>query len=136
VIHVDRHPSRRQLAVFGLLWLVFFGVLGIMSWRDSGINGRVVAFWVLAVLIPSAGLFHTEIIRRIYLLAAYAVFPVGWTVSLIVLMVIYYLILTPVGLVLRLTGYDPMRRRFDRAAQTYWLQRKPDNDIDRYFKQF
>jgi hypothetical protein len=136
VIHVDRHPSRRQLVVFGLLWLAFFSVLGIMSWRESGMNGGAITFGTLAVLIPSAGLLHPEILRRTYLLAAYAAFPIGWTVSLIVLIGIYYFILTPVGLVLRLTGYDPMQRRFDRAAKTYWLPRKPDDDTKRYFKQF
>jgi hypothetical protein len=48
----------------------------------------------------------------------------------------YYLLLTPVGLVFRLIGRDPLRRRFDRNATTYWIARRPPETSDRYFHQF
>ena len=50
--------------------------------------------------------------------------------------VIYYIVLTPIGLFLRLTGYDPMQRRFDRAAKTYWTPREQEEKTKRYFQQF
>jgi hypothetical protein len=33
-------------------------------------------------------------------------------------------------------GYDPMERRFDRAATTYWVERERNVDAARYFRQF
>jgi hypothetical protein len=58
-------------------------------------------------------------------------------VSHVVLAIVYYLVVTPIGLVMRLVGYDAMKRRFDGEATTYWVHR-PDNaaDAKSYFRQF
>ena len=49
---------------------------------------------------------------------------------------IYYLVLTPVGLLLRIRGYDPLNRKFQPRADTYWVERETSVDTDRYFRQF
>ncbi|NIL96737.1 MAG: hypothetical protein GTO62_06250, partial [Planctomycetales bacterium] len=66
----------------------------------------------------------------------YAVMPIGWVISHLLLTGIYLLIITPIGLVMRLVGYDPMQRRFDRSAKTYWITRQPTEDLKQYFKQY
>ena len=75
-------------------------------------------------------------LRIVFLLASYATFPIGFVVSYVILAVVYYLVLTPIGLVLRLTGYDPMQRRFDRNAKTYWTPREQEESTEQYFRQF
>jgi hypothetical protein len=62
--------------------------------------------------------------------------PMGWVVSHVVLAIVYYGVLTPVGLVMRLAGRDPMQRRFDKRAASYWVERKDHGDPGRYFRQF
>jgi hypothetical protein len=37
---------------------------------------------------------------------------------------------------MRLFGYDPMHRRFDPAAETYWAKRDEEATVERYFRQF
>jgi len=49
---------------------------------------------------------------------------------------VYYGVLTPIALLLRLRGHDPMRRRFDPDAKTYWQPHKPPTDRSRYFKRY
>jgi Saxitoxin biosynthesis operon protein SxtJ len=46
-------------------------------------------------------------------------------VSPIVLGLVFYTTLTPIGLLLRLTGKDVLRLRLDRDASTYWIERRP-----------
>lgn len=136
MIRVERHPSRKQLTVFGLLWLAFFGFWGTASWLQAGIDCKAAVFWTLALTVPAAGLFRQEILRVVFLLSAYLTLPVGLTVSSVILLVIYYLVLTPIGIVARLAGHDPMHRKFDPDAATYWVPRHPVADRERYFKQF
>jgi hypothetical protein len=136
MIKIDHHPSRRQLTVFGLLWLLFFGVLGGMAWWKTVVSSRMITFWSLGMAIPAAGLLWPEVLRFVYLAATYVTFPIGMVLSCVILAVIYYFVLTPVGLVLRLRGYDPMRRRFDCNAKTYWLPHEPEEKTERYFQQF
>jgi hypothetical protein len=136
MIRIERHPSRSQLIVFGLIWLVFFSFWGTSAWWGTGVNLAAVLFWSIAIVIPAAGIIFPKILSTVYVIAAYITFPIGWIISSVVLIAVYYLVLTPIGLVLRLAGYDPMKRHFDRTAKTYWLDRNPDTEMERYFKQF
>jgi hypothetical protein len=135
VIRIEKNPSQRQLAVFGLLWLVFFGIMGASFWRRGSYVDAGVCL-ALGVLIPLAGWVWPEFLRMVYLFAVYSTLPIGLVVSYVILLVIYYLVVTPIGLVMRLFGYDPLQRRFDRAARSYWTPRRPQGESERYFQQF
>jgi hypothetical protein len=73
--------------------------------------------------------------KPIYVSWMYAVMPIGVVVSYLVLAAIYFLILTPMGFVRRMFG-DPLQRRFDRQAVTYWSPSRSRNDKRDYLRQF
>ena len=66
----------------------------------------------------------------------YAFFPLSWTVSHLLFAAVFYLVVTPIKLGLTLVGYDPLGRRWDRSADTYWHEHNPASDPKRYFRQF
>ena len=74
--------------------------------------------------------------RAIYLTWTRATTPIGWLVSNGLLAAAYTLLLAPIGMVLRLAGHDALQRRIDRGATTYWQPRAPEDDTERYFRQF
>lgn len=47
----------------------------------------------------------------------------GWVNTRIILSIVYFLIFTPLALIFRLIGKDPMERRFE-AADSYWVKRE------------
>jgi peptidoglycan/LPS O-acetylase OafA/YrhL len=61
---------------------------------------------------------------------------IGFVVNHVVFTAIYYGAITPIGLLLRLFGKDPLERRIDRSATTYWKDAKPAGNASRYFRQF
>ena len=136
MICIEHNPSRRQLAVFGLLWLASFCILGGMSWWKTGSLLEAGTFWAVGAAIPAAGLAWPEALRIVYVAATYATFPIGLVVSFVILAVIYYFVLSPIGLVMHLFRNDPLQRRFDRSAKTYWSPREQEENIERYFQQF
>ena len=136
LIRIDHNPSRRQLALFGLIWLVFFGILGGIVLGHGGSLFAATVLWIVAAAVPVAGWILPGLMRIVYVGMAYAAFPIGFVVSHLILAVTFYLVLTPVGLIMRLIGYDPMSRRFDPEAETYWAPRQQDERADRYFRQF
>jgi hypothetical protein len=136
MIRIEHNPSGRQLMVFGLCWLATFGILGGMACLKTGLSATVCMTWIIAVLVPAIGLLWPSVLRIVYLLLAYFTFPIGFVVSYLILAVVYYLVLTPIGFAMWLTGYDPMQRRFDRDAATYWTPRKQDESTEQYFRQF
>ena len=57
--------------------------------------------------------------------------------TLLVLALVYYLVVTPIGLIMRLFGYDPMTRRRDCEFESFWVPRgKGDRGPESYFRQF
>ncbi len=136
LIRINRAPSRRQLAVFAVGWVLSLFLIGwLFPVRMGDISLRDIC-WILALVIPSIGLVVPGFLKGTYLVSAYAALPIGLVVSYVVLAVIYYLVLTPIGLLLRIRGYDPLDRSFEPGADTYWIEREPTADTDRYFRQF
>ncbi|MEM9291957.1 MAG: hypothetical protein AAGD01_09775 [Acidobacteriota bacterium] len=146
LIPIDRNPKPRQLAVFGTLWLLVFGTLGALGLRRHGglealEAGKPAALvWttllVLAVLIPALGWIWREVLRRAYVALTVLTWPIGWVISRLLLAIAYYLVLTPVGLALKLRGRDAMQRRLDPDAESYWQPKRPTAQAKRYYRQF
>jgi hypothetical protein len=135
MIRIERNPSRRQLLLFGISWPVVFGLLGGLAWWKTGSLDGAGTFWAIAA-IPAIRIVWPGGLRLFYVLVSYATFPIGFVASYVILAVIYYLVLTPTGLILRLRGHDPMQRRFDRNVRTYWTPREEEDAHERYFRQF
>ena len=136
LIRIEHHPTRRQLNVFGLIWLVFFGILGAVVAGRGGAAVVARACWTAAVAVPAIGWLVPGFMRIAYLGMAYAAFPLGFVVSHVLLAAVYYLLLTPMGVAMRAFGYDPMGRRFDPGAESYWIPREAEEDAERCFRQF
>lgn len=45
--------------------------------------------------------------------------------SPIILGIMFYLVILPIGLIMRLLGKDLLRLKFDRASSSYWIRREP-----------
>ena len=137
VVEINIDPSRRQLNQFGFIWMgfvAFFGVIAFFKLRSPSLASGL---WVAAVVVPVVGWIFPRFMRWVFLGMSYLAFPIGFVVSHVVLAVVYYLVLTPIGLLTRLFGYDSMKRRFDPEAKSYWVERSAAAvDSKRYFRQF
>jgi hypothetical protein len=134
LVRIERNPTGRQLLVFGAAWLVFLGSWGLLAWM-RGRNAAAEVLWTLAAVVPVAGAVSRRILRLAYVAVSYATYPVGFVVSYIVLALVYFLVLTPIGLFMRLLGHDPLSRKFDPAAKSYWIPRDEAKTVESYFKQ-
>jgi hypothetical protein len=63
-------------------------------------------------------------------------FPIGWTISQVVLALLFYGLFAPIGLVFRLIGRDPLHRARQPGKESYWTAKATPSDLRRYLKQF
>lgn len=136
LIDTKWNPTTRELRVFAALWLVFFGLLG--GWMYLG---AISPTWgggllIVAVVGGTLGLLWPESLRPVYLLWMGLAFPIGWLVSHLILGLLFFGLLTPIGLLMRLAGHDPLRLKPDPAEASYWSERPAEADTSRYFRQF
>ena len=145
LIDFDLRPDRRTLRQFGFIALVGFGLLALLAWLETAIfalglgeartwvaatlGGIGLLSALLAVLAPAAN-------RPLYVALTLIALPIGFVLSYVILGGLFYLVITPVGLLLRLTGRDPMGRRFLRGESSYWVDARPPRPKESYFKQF
>jgi hypothetical protein len=98
--------------------------------------GLAAVLAVLALTIGPLGLIRPEWLRPIYVGWMVLVFPIGWTVSQVLLAVIFFGLFTPIGLVFGLLGRDPLHRARRSELNSYWTPKPAPADLKSYFKQF
>jgi predicted membrane protein len=113
-------PSNRS---FGTLFTVVFALLGIYGWwRENLLFPWSFGLSALTLLITLAAPDWLAPANRAWMKLAEILNRV---VSPIVLGAIFFVVLTPTALVMRMVGRDAMKRRFEPSARTYWVERDP-----------
>jgi hypothetical protein len=129
-------PNHKTLRQFAGLWLAFFGALAL--WHGLA-RGRIVVglgLGLLALVVGLLGLARPEWMRFIYIGWMVLAFPIGWTVSQIMLAMMFFGLFTPIALVFRLVGRDALQRTQQAQPKSYWVPKPAPAALGRYFKQF
>jgi hypothetical protein len=132
---LDLRPDDRKLRQFTILAAVVLGVFAVVRYIKAGTSFSALIFAVAAVIIAGVGLAAPRLIRPLYVALTVATFPIGWVVSRLVLLVIFYVVITPIGLLLRFTGYDSLRLK-RRSVDSHWEPKKTPRDVMTYVRQF
>lgn len=135
MLEINKNPSARELMWFGVLLIIFAG--GVGSWLFYGgspLPGKLV--WGIGGGLAAVFFALPPARKPIYLGWLYAAYPIGYVVSHVIMGVIYFGVVTPVGVIMRLLGKDPLQRAIDKKATTYWIPHTNHRDPGRYFKQF
>lgn len=132
---VVKPASSRTLRQFGGLSLVVFG--GLAAWRmwhgDTGALTVVLA--AAAILVGVLGLAVPGAVRPVFTAWMVLAFPIGWTVSRIILGLMFFLMFTAVGLVFRLAGRDALHLRRT-GRDSYWVPSRGARSGAEYLRQY
>lgn len=137
LVEIDWHPKQKQLQNFGKIALLITAIISLLLYVLKGVSIP----WALAIFAVGFTIFIISMIssrltRMIYVVLMAVTFPIGLVVSFTLLAIFYFLILTPLGLVFRLVGRDPLRRKFDSTTDSYWLRIREPESPEQYFRQF
>jgi hypothetical protein len=133
---VTARPSPRTLRQFAGLFLIVFAILaGLRVWRgDTGTTTIVLG--AVGVVVGLLGLIQPEAVRYVYTGWMIAAFPIGWTISRVIVTALFYLVFTPFALVFKLLGRDALHLQRRKALATYWARTKGDESPESYYGQF
>ena len=144
-VELNLKPDRATLRQFGWIALVGFGLLAALAWLEWAIfafglgaaRGPVAGVFAgLAVYALLAGLLYPPANRPLWIGLMLVTFPIGFTLSYLIMGVLFFGIITPAGLLLRWSGKDPLERRWDLEAESYWVDSREPRPKSDYFKQF
>ena len=124
-----------NIFILFLIALIFFGCLfAIGLWVEKPLP--IYLFGSLSALGLGFILFPNQL-RPVFVSWLKVAHYIGKTITVLVLTLAYYLVITPSGLIKRLFGGTPLPAKPDRNALTYWVTREePVQPIDRFLKRY
>jgi Saxitoxin biosynthesis operon protein SxtJ len=119
----EQHVEGSSDRSFGL---VFAGVFLVIAGMPL-FHGEAIRWWSVAVAIVFAlvALVKPALLAGLNRLWMKLGVLLAKVVSPIALGILFYVVITPIGVVIRLTGKDPLRLKFDPDAESYWIPREP-----------
>ena len=108
---------------FGFVFAGFFAVMSALSWW----RGHTSWHWALPLgaLFLVVALTRPRLLNplnRLWLKLGLLIYKV---MNPLVLGMLFFITITPIGLVMRAFGKDFLRLRLDRSAPSYWIDREP-----------
>jgi hypothetical protein len=145
LVEIDFNPSRNTLRKFGVIAFVGFGMLALMAWTESflftfGLGAAreylTGIFAALGIYCIIMGLIYPPANRAVFVGLSILTFPIGIIISYIIMGVLFFGVFGVIGVLMRLTGYDPMSRKLEEGTGSYWRDARPARPRSDYFKQY
>jgi len=129
--------TNKRIRKFAVTMAVAFSILGalVFFYFEKQTAGYVM--WGMAGGMLVLGLPYPPLLWPIERGWYYFAFALGWINMRILLSAVFYVLFVPVGLFMKLIGRDPLDRKIDRSAETYWKEREQaPADPESYERQY
>jgi len=116
---VEKISSNRS---FGLLFFIVFIIVAFWSFRGSVDQ---IKFWsiVLSLIFLILGLVNSKLLTPLNKLWHYLGIILGLIVSPVVMGLIYFLVVSPIGFIMRLLGKDLLKLKSSKNSKSYWINK-------------
>tara|TARA_Y100000817_G_C16785592_1_gene512648 strand:- start:569 stop:949 length:381 start_codon:yes stop_codon:yes gene_type:complete len=116
--------SKENNKGFGLLFFIVFLLIGL--WPLLNGNNPRIYFFPIAVLFLILGVINSKILTPLNKLWIKFGELLGRIVAPLVMAIVYFIILTPLSFLIRISGKDLLKVKFSNKLNTYWLKRIKD----------
>jgi len=114
--------GRKELREFGLTIGAILVILGgIAIWRGKSVYPYFLGFGIVFI---AAGIMLPQILKLPQKLWMGFAVILGFFMSRIILAILFYAVITPIGIITRILGKDILDQRTDRSAGSYWKMRE------------
>ena len=107
---------------FGILFFIVFLILGFYP-MYKGDNPNIY-FLVLSLPFIILGLLNSKILTPFNMAWIKLGEILGLIIAPIVMAIVYFIVLTPISLIVRVFGKDILNMKLDKKLESYWINRK------------
>ena len=107
---------------FGLVFFVVFLIISLWPLLDGGQLKIWSLFFSLFFLV--LGLMNSKLLTPLNLLWTKFGILLGNVFAPIVMSFIFFLVVTPIGLLMRMMGKDLLRTKYNKSGKSYWIKRE------------
>ncbi|MFH1761367.1 MAG: SxtJ family membrane protein [bacterium] len=125
----------KKLRKFGLASAVILGIIGLLfHLRDKELFRNIM--WGIAGYSLFFGIIFPRMVFPFYWFMSWFGKILGWINTRIILSLLFFLLMTPLGLFFRLIRKNTLNLKIDRDADSYWDSRQGFPQKDSYERQF
>ena len=117
---------------FGLVFFIVFLIVSIWPLTYD----EPVRIWssIISSVFLILGLMNSKLLTPLNKLWFKFGMILGAIVSPVVLGVVFFLVVTPIGLIMKIMGKDLLNKKYDKKKETYWIKRdKPRSTMKQQF---
>jgi hypothetical protein len=132
---INKKNEKKEIKKFSITFGIILGILGTVLF----FRGREFYFYFLflSLFFLIVGFFAPTLTKPIYKFFMILATFMNKIMTVILLSIMFYLVITPIGILAKLFGKDFLDLKFDKKADSYWIQRKEVNieksDYERQF---
>jgi hypothetical protein len=136
MLPINRNPAARELRHFARIWFpLFVAAAGALTWWRAESSIAAVAVWAAGAAVAAVILASAEAARIVFVGLMTITYPIGLVISTLTLAFMFYVVFTPMGVVMRLAGRDPLRLK-QRSAASHWTPYQQSDDPEQAFRQY
>ena len=114
--------GKKNLRNFGLIFAFLLTLIAsYLLWR--GKDNAEILFILSAVFLLSS-LALPKILIPIYKPWMFIALAIGWFITRIIIIVLFYVVVTPIGVIMRLVKKDFLSLEFNDNIDSYWVRKK------------
>ena len=144
IVDINWNPTRKELRWFAGLLIIFCGIVAWMvneSSQPIASTLRVISPFAVAIAVAGAvigitGLARPDWVRFVYVAWMVAVSPIAFVVSNLIVAIVFYLVVAPIGFAMKLVRRDALHLEFRDETTSYWQEKQMPKDPRRYFRQY
>jgi hypothetical protein len=130
--HYEQEPNKSADRNFGLIFAAFFLIIALLPLLHGGASrlwavGISFAFGIISLVTPSA----LTLPNRLWMMVGQQMHRI---ISPVILAILFYGLITPTGLLMRLFGKDSLHLSFDNQSASYWIERNTADPVSQSFK--
>ena len=131
--------SPKKIRDFGWVMLIVLSVLVplFISWRNGWIIMPLMGWFMgvgLLLFLPSVT--FPKIMAPVYKAWMTLAILLGLFMTKVIISLVFIFMMTPIGLIRRFFVKDPLKLEIDHQAETYWVDKEPNDDKTSYEKQY
>ena len=130
-IKSEKSDLRKFGIIIGVILLI---IAGFLFWKEKESFQILLTFGVTLCIL---GIAIPFILKPIYWVWMIFATILGWIMTRVILNLLFYIIITPIGLTLRFFGKQFLELRWDKSKESYWNYRTIKHlKMEDYEKQF
>ena len=108
---------------FGIVFFLLFFIIAFWSFRGDFQQIKIIPF-ILSLIFLILGLINSKLLTPLNKLWLKLGELLGRIIAPIVIAIVFFLVVTPIAIIMRLLGKDLLKKKYDSRNKSYWINRE------------